>query len=208
MSRSRAVSAGPCQGTPSGSSSMSSSKAAICPCGRGRFHQSQFFLTSVGRTVEALLSVPVNQGSGGVGRITVGGIGTRECAATTNRRGRDCGTNPIASMTRAPKRYPCSAIAEAIVRKSRPSRDVKAPQTFSSTIIAGARRSAARACSSSQNAQKVPERAPCRPAPLPASDRSWHGNDAHARSAAPGRSPGVNSATSASLKSRPPQFSI
>ncbi len=51
------------------------------------------------------------------------------------------------------------------------------------------RRAAARppsACISRQNGQNAPDRRPSSPAPAPASERSWQGNEAQARSARPG----------------------
>ena len=51
----------------------------------------------------------------------------------------------------------------------------------------GARRCAVKKLITEQKPQKAPERAPSRPSPrAPASDRSWHGNEAQARSARPG----------------------
>src|SRR5580704_11181050 len=95
-----------------------------------------------------------------------------------------------------------------MVTKSFPSCDVRVPHTFSSTIKRGARFSAIKPFISVQKGQNVPERSPFRPAPPPASERSWHGNDAHARCAEFGRSWVVSEPTSSVFISAPPsQFS-
>ncbi len=57
-----------------------------------------------------------------------------------------------------------------------------------------------------QNGQNVPERSPFNPAPPPASERSWQGKDAHARSTSPGISLVVSVRTSAVLRIPSPQL--
>src|ERR1035441_6276736 len=105
---------------------------------------------------------------------------------TMKGRGRACGTKRTASMTIAPNLYFPLTIAVPIAAKSLPSCDARAPQTFSRTTTDGARTSLPSFCTRHQKGQKVPERSPFRPALEPASDKSWQGNEAQARLAAPG----------------------
>ena len=51
-------------------------------------------------------------------------------------------------------------------------REVRVPQTFSSTIMRGGRPSVARALINFQKGQNVPDRSPLRPSPAPARERS------------------------------------
>ena len=123
-----------------------------------------------------------------------------------NRRGRDCGTNSAASITTAPKTYPARSKVEPIAAKSLPSCEVSVPQTFSRAMMRGGRPSAIRSFIKLQNGQNVPERSPFKPAPPPASERSWQGKDAQARSTAPGISLVVSVRTSAVLRIPSPQL--
>jgi hypothetical protein len=56
------------------------------------------------------------------------------------------------------------------------------------------------------NGQNEPERPASRPPRSPAIDRSWHGNDAQARSATPERSAAVSEATSPTIRWVAPQL--
>src|SRR5579884_3379903 len=69
-------------------------------------------------------------------------------------------------------------------RKSAPPFELNAPTTFSMTTTGTGRPRRASPSIRVQNGRKVPLRSPARPRPLPASERSWQGNDAQA-SAAP-----------------------
>lgn len=57
-----------------------------------------------------------------------------------------------------------------------------------------------------QKGQKVPDRSPFSPAPEPANDRSWHGNEAQASVATPGKSFVESSPTFSTFRSWSPQF--
>src|SRR5208282_844638 len=85
--------------------------------------------------------------------------------------------------------------------KSVPECEVKAPITFSRTTSLGARPSATIPLTSRQNGRKVPLRSPFKPAPLPARERSWQGNDAQTRSGTPGKSLVASLPTSATFNS-------
>src|ERR1044072_216866 len=125
----------------------------------------------------------------------------------TKSRGRDCGTNSNAFITSAPTEYPASSIALQIVAKSLPPCEVNAPQTFSSTIKGGTRPSSTRSVTRFQNRQRVPDLSPFKPAPAPARERSWHGNEAHTKFAVPGKSAVRNNSTLADFSSPvSPQF--
>ncbi len=85
--------------------------------------------------------------------------------------------------------------------KSDPPWDIRVPTTFSRTMTFGPRSSLTLRLMSFQNGLNVPLRSPSKPAPVPANERSWHGNEAHAKHGWPGKSPTLILATSSTLSS-------
>ena len=204
MASKRRVSAGVCHSTPEGLSSIRSAKVVFRDAGSGSDHQIQFFRTFAGALSSAVRNPRVCQSGDAAACVSAAGISTSPRTPIMNRRGRECGTNSAASITTAPKTYPAFSKFEQIAAKSLPSCEVSVPQTFSSAMMRGGRPSAIRSFIKLQNGQNVPDRSPFNPAPPPASERSWQGNDAQARSTAPGKSLVVSVWTSAVLRFRRP----
>src|SRR5271157_3682096 len=176
--------------------------------GTGNDHQIQLRRAFGESLLKANRRLDRCHGSSGPGATSDMGISTSFRGQMMKRRGRDWGRNRDASTTSAPAEYPPSSTASQIAAKSFPSRELRVPQTFSSTMRCGARSSAMRPFINRQNGQNVPERSPSRPAPAPASERSWHGKDAHASRAVPGTSAVVSEFTSTVLSSPSPQLSL
>ena len=108
------------------------------------------------------------------------GTGSASRAPTTNRRGRLCGTNHLASSVNRSQRYPRSLRRWIAAAMSLPPCEVAKPTTFSSMTTRGRRFPIS--VRTRANSQNTPEPSPASPARLPASDRSVQGNDAVARS--------------------------
>src|SRR5262249_3235281 len=72
--------------------------------GSGRFHHTHARLAYGATFSKAALSVRVCQGAKGLVAVRLAGNSTPWRTPTTNKRGRDCGTNSAASTTIAPTR--------------------------------------------------------------------------------------------------------
>src|SRR5579864_3197886 len=96
------VSEAVCQSTPVGSSSTMENNPRAGSLGLGSRHQIQLSSRSRGRRSLAVRRDLGCQGFAGAAEINVLGGSVSADMPMTNRRGRDCGTNLTASITRHP----------------------------------------------------------------------------------------------------------